>query len=80
MAISVVIHFPNSEPILCEIEELPNPSDQTIVIQNPRHTDGKDLNFIMEKVVTVIWPINRINFIEILPSEDEEDIIGFVRE
>jgi len=34
----------------------------------------------MDKVVTVIWPINTLNFIEVLPSEEDEQIIGFVRE
>jgi hypothetical protein len=51
-----------------------------MILHNPRRPDGKDLNYIMEKVVTVIWPISRISFIEVLPSEEEEDIIGFVRE
>lgn len=30
--------------------------------------------------MTVIWPVNRINFIEIVTSEDEEEIITHVRE
>jgi hypothetical protein len=28
----------------------------------------------------VIWPVNQISFIEVMPSEGEERIIGFVRE
>jgi hypothetical protein len=80
MPISIVVHLQSAEPILCEIDELPNPTDQTMILHNPRRPDGKDLNYIMEKVVTVIWPISRISFIEVLPSEEEEDIIGFVRE
>ena len=80
MPISIVVHLQSAEPILCEIDELPSPTDQTMILHNPRSKDGKDLNYIMEKVVTVIWPISRISFIEVLPSEEEEDIIGFVRE
>lgn len=77
----VILHILNSEPILGEIDELPAPTDNTITVHNPRHIDGKDLNFIQEQVVSVIWPIEKINFIEIMPGEDdEEDIIGFVRE
>jgi hypothetical protein len=34
----------------------------------------------MDKVVTVLWPLEKINFIEILPGEEDEEIIGFVRE
>jgi hypothetical protein len=80
MSISVVIHLQNAEPILCEIDELPNPGDQLITLHNPRKVDGKDLNYIMEKVSTVIWPVSHISFIEVLPGEEEEDIVGFVRE
>ena len=77
----VILHILNSEPILGEIDELPAPTDNVVTVHNPRHIDGKDLNFIQEQVVSVIWPIEEINFIEIMPGEDdEEDIIGFVRE
>lgn len=77
----VILHILNSEPILGEIDEMPAPTDTVVTVHNPRHIDGKDLNFIQEQVVTVIWPIEKINFIEIMPGEDdEEEIIGFVRE
>jgi hypothetical protein len=80
MPISIVVHIQNAEPIVGEIDELPGPGDQMITLHNPRRMDGKDLSNVLDKVITVIWPINKINFIEVLPSEDEEDIIGFVRE
>lgn len=81
MPILVVLHILNSEPIMGEIDELPAPSDNIIALHNPRHIDGKDINYIQEQVSTVIWPIEKINFIEIMPGEEEEeDIIGFVRE
>lgn len=66
--------------MLGEVEELPSPTDQVIRVNNPRRLDGKYLNFIQDRVTTVIWPISKINFIEILPNEEEEDIFGFVRE
>ena len=81
MSFSVVIHILNSEPILGEIDELPSPTDNIITVQNPRRKDGKEVNYIDEQVSTVIWPLEKISFIEILPSEEaEEEIIGFVRE
>lgn len=63
-----------------EIEELPKPTDTSILVMNPRQKDGKDLHYIENNVVKVIWPIAKISFIEILESADEEKIIGFVRE
>ena len=81
MSLQVILHILNSEPILGEIDELPAPTDNILTVHNPRHLDGKDINYIQEEVSTVIWPIGKINFIEIMAGdEEEEDIIGFVRE
>lgn len=80
MAYDVIIHIQNSEPIRAEMEELPGLSDTMIKILNPRQRDGKDLHYIDPEVVTVYWAISQISFLEILPSEEEERIIGFVRE
>lgn len=80
MPISVLIHIANEEPILGEIEEMPNITDTLLVVQNARRRDGKDVSYLAENVTTVIWPWSRLNFVEIMPSEDEDEIIGFVRE
>jgi hypothetical protein len=80
MAITVIIHISNEDPIVAEIEEMPNVSDIVLIASNPRKRNGKDLHYIDADVTTVLWPWDRINFLEILPSEAEEKIIGFVRE
>ncbi len=78
--ISVLIHIANEDPIFAEMDELPKMSDTIIMVRNPRKRDGKDLHYLAANVTQVIWPINRVAFIEIMPSEDDEEIIGFVRE
>jgi hypothetical protein len=80
MPITVVLHLQNEEAVIGEIDEIPTPTDLMITLTNPRRMDGKDLHYLTENVVTVIWPIHRLNFIEILPTKEEEEIIGFVRE
>lgn len=80
MPISVILHISGEEPIAGEIEEMPSPSDSILVVQNPRRRDGKDISYIAVDVTTVFWPINKLNFVEIMPAEAEEEIIGFVRE
>ncbi|MEK6221735.1 MAG: hypothetical protein N2D54_05765 [Chloroflexota bacterium] len=80
MAISIIVHISNEEPLVGEIEELPTPSDSLLVVMNPRKRDGKDLHFLAVNVTYVIWPWDKINFVEIMPSEDDEQVIGFVRE
>jgi hypothetical protein len=77
---SVLIHIANEDPILCEIENLPGPTDTSILVRNPRRRDGKDLHYLVANVTHVIWPISRVTFIEIMPGEDDEQLIGFVRE
>jgi hypothetical protein len=77
---TLVIHVQNSDPVMGETDELPNPSDTMIVVKNPRRMDGKDLHYLAENVLTVYWPLERINFIEVLSEGEEEEIIGFVRE
>jgi hypothetical protein len=80
MAYSVILHVSGETAILGEVEELPKPTDVIITVSNPRQRDGKDLHYISGNVVRVIWPIAKVNFIEILESADEEKIIGFVRD
>ncbi len=77
---SVIIHILNEDPIVGEVEELPSPTDSNISVRNPRRRDGKDLGYIDTEVSQVIWPINRVMFIEVLPSEEDEEVITFVRE
>ena len=81
MAISVILHISGEEPIAAEIDELPSPSDNILLVRNPRKRDGKDLPYLAEDDLTfVVWPWDKINFLEIMSSEAEEEIIGFVRE
>lgn len=80
MPYTVLVHVVDEEPVKCELEELPEPTDQTVRAMNPRLRDGKDLPYLDYGVSAVIYPMSRINFIQILQSEDEEEIIGFVRE
>lgn len=80
MPFNVILHIANEEPVLGEVEELPTPLDNVIIVNNPRKRDGKDLHYLDSRVTQVVWPWRVLNFIEILPSEDEEEIISFVRE
>lgn len=80
MTITVILHVSNEDPVVGEIEDMPTPADKIIIVSNPRKKDGKDIHYIDAEVTTVIWPWDRISFLEILPSEEEEKIIGFVRD
>jgi hypothetical protein len=80
MSTTVIVHIRNAEPMLAEIEEMPECTDTLIKLSNPRQRDGKDLIFLEHNVVTVYWPWSEISFIEILPGETAEDVVSFIRE
>ena len=77
---TILIHIANEDPVVGEIEALPEPADTIITVKHPRRKDGKDVHYIDADVNTVIWPINRITFIEVMPGVEEDEIITFVRE
>jgi hypothetical protein len=80
MPTTVQIHVINEEPIVAEVEALPQASDTLVTAMNPRLRDGKDVRYLAPNVTTLILPVTRISFIQVLPSGEEERVIGFVRE
>lgn len=76
----VVLHVSNEDPVVGDVEELPQKTDTLIYVKNPRRRDGKDLPYLEMNVTSVAWPIARLSFIEVLPGTEEEEIISFVRE
>jgi hypothetical protein len=80
MSSSVIVHIRNTEPMLAEIDELPQLTDVLIKLNNPRQKDGKDLIFLERNVVSVYWPWTEISFLELLPGDTAEEVVSFIRE
>lgn len=80
MSASIIVHITNEDPVLCEVDQMPEPSDQFVLVNNPRRRDGKDIHYLDDDVTTMLIPWHRINFIQVLPSAETEEIITFVRE
>jgi len=78
--ISIVVHITNEDAVECEIEEMPDPAARFLVLHNPRRRDGKDLHYLDEDVTSMLLPWHRVTFVQILPSADTDEVIGFVRE
>jgi len=76
----ILLHIAGEEPIAGEVEELPKATDTVITVMNPRRRDGKDIHYIDSRAIKVIWPLDRISFIEVLSGEEAEQIVSFVRE
>jgi hypothetical protein len=73
--ITLLLHVSNAEPVKIDVEELPGPTDQAIVGRNPRERSDREVEWLDDGVQTVIFPWWRINFVQVLPSEEDQDEI-----
>lgn len=80
MSHTVMIHLLNEDAVVAEIERMPEPGDQVLIVSNLRLRDGRDVSYVLPETNTVVYPWTRIHCLEILPSDKEEKIVGFVRE
>jgi len=80
MPFTLLLHIANEDPILIEVDEMPNVTDQWVKGSNPRRRDNKDVHYILAEVTTVLFPTWPINFIDVMPGDDAEEIITTVRD
>lgn len=81
MAIRALIHVHNGDPILCELDEMPDPTHQFIRVRNPTRRDGKPLDLVDNRATSIAYPWSRITFVEFFNEESSrEAVIGFFRE
>ncbi len=80
MAHTMLIHLLNDEPVVGEVERLPEPTDQVLIVTGVRKLDGHPVSFLQPDVGTVIFPWARIQCVELMGGEAEEEIISFIKE
>ena len=79
MATTVIVHVMGDDPFVGELEKMPQPSDQALILLNPRQRDSKPLRYLERETISMILPMHRVNFIEIMPSQDTEEVDLFFR-
>jgi hypothetical protein len=62
---NAVLHIANEQPLLCDLFELPNPSDVALRCTNLRMLDGKRPIFIDDSSSVFIFPYLHIRFVEV---------------
>lgn len=70
--ISILVHLANAEPVKIDVEELPAEDSTCIIGVNPRERNDKELIWLDEGVNQVIFPWWRINYIQVLPTDDDQ--------
>lgn len=81
MSVRALVHIMNDDPILCELDRIPEPTDLFVSIRNPRKRDGKALELLADGATSFLYPWSRITFIELFEEEQQrESIVGFFRE
>lgn len=71
--VSLLVHLANSEPIKLDVDEMPKPTDQILIGRNPRDNVDREVHWIEENVRMIILPWWRINYIQVLPAEDDQE-------
>ncbi|MDZ4764947.1 MAG: hypothetical protein SGI73_10375 [Chloroflexota bacterium] len=71
--ITILMHIANAEAVKLDLEEMPSVTDIAVVGKNPRDRADREVSWLEEGVTTIVFPWWRITFLEILPSEAEEE-------
>ena len=78
---TVILHILNEDPILADMEDLPQPSAIYFACNNLRKRDGKPVTYLTPGAKTILFPWSRINFIEIMvTAEERREVVDFFRE
>jgi hypothetical protein len=77
---TVVIHLLNEEPLVAETDNLPEPTDQVLIVANVRRRDGREVSYLLPEAGTVVFPWTRVQCVEVMPSDSDEEIVTFIRE
>jgi len=80
MSVEVIIHLHNEDPVVADVESLPDPTHQFLYVANPRRRDGRSLHYVTEGATSFIFPWTRITFVEIMEAESAKEVVEFFRE
>ena len=80
MSYRIQVHIAGDDPVVLDVDELPKTSDTCIIGTNPQRRDQKEVAYILREVNQVIFPMWRVNFIQVLPSEGGDEFETFVKE
>jgi len=80
MAHTILIHILNEDAIVGEVEDLPEENVAFLKVSNPRLRDGREVSYFLPETNTVLLPWGRIHSIELMPTDEDEKLVTFIRE
>ena len=80
MPYTLLLHILNEDAVIGEVEEIPDPQSQYLMLNSPRLRDGRNVTYLLPETNIVIYPWSRIHSLEVLPTEGDEKLVTFVRE
>lgn len=91
MAVAAIVHINGEDAVLGDLDEMPDPRDNFILLRNLRKKDGKELSYVADGATAFLYAWNRISFIELmgeLPGSPRSEaakpvgttVLGFFRE
>lgn len=70
---NAVIHLAGEQPLLADLDEMPQSTDIGLLCSNVRYIDGKKPTFIDHTESTFLFPMVFVRFVEIPPAEIRGD-------
>jgi hypothetical protein len=78
---TVVAHMTQEDPFVAEMVELPKSTDTIVEFFNPRTREGRQLRYASSGMSSMIFPLHRVMFIEVMAGEEERaQVVEFFRE
>ena len=66
MGIPAIVHILGEDAIYGELDQMPSPIDQFVLLRNMRQKDGKPLNYLTDGAQVFLYAMHKITFIEIM--------------
>ncbi|HLT19634.1 MAG TPA: hypothetical protein VKZ96_09265 [Thermomicrobiales bacterium] len=81
MAIRALIHIISEDPVLGELDEMPDPTHTFLRVRNATKKDGKPLDMIDARTTSIAYPWSRITYVEFFNEDTQREVVmGFFRE
>jgi hypothetical protein len=76
VAITAIVHILGEDAIMAELDDVPNPTHQFVLLRNMRQKDGKDLAYIADGAQAFLYAWHKITFIELMSDVALPQTVG----